>query len=83
MPHLNDITVESLDFGPECAHLLPWLTVRAIHIEQPLTLTDERAYLLALCPQLKYVTWWGSSGLTRHVRDIPRDIPHIEFREFD
>jgi hypothetical protein len=83
MSHLNDITVESLDFGPESAHLLPWLTVRWIHIEQPVTLTDERAYLLALCPQLESVTWWGSSGLTRHVDDIPRDIPHIEFREFD
>jgi len=83
MSHLNDITVESLDFGPECAHLLPWLTVRRIHIEQPVTLTDERAYLLALCPQLQGVTWWGHSGLTRRLSDIPRDIPHIWFRGLD
>lgn len=58
MPSLRKLTVDSLEFGQEAAHILPWLSnVEQIEINNPTTLTDARLSLLATMPHLTELKW--------------------------
>lgn len=58
MPSLRKLTVDSLEFGQEAGHLLPWLSnVKQIEINNPTTLTDARLSLLATMPRLTEMKW--------------------------
>jgi len=58
MPSLKSLSVGSLSFSDESAHLLPWLSnVETIEIENPETLTNKRLVLLATMPQLRELKW--------------------------
>lgn len=58
MPSLKSLTVDSLEFGQESAHVLPWLSnLNQLELRDPVTLTDERLSLLATIPHLSKLTW--------------------------
>ncbi|MEZ5942803.1 MAG: hypothetical protein R3C18_15520 [Planctomycetaceae bacterium] len=80
MQRLDHLTVRSLDFGPEVNHLLPWLSIRTLHIENPATLTDDRARQLGQVPRLWHVSYWDAPRVRLETMD---DIPQIEFQEYD
>jgi hypothetical protein len=79
MPELKHLTVQALEFGPECGHLMPWLGIEGLHVEKPNTLNNERARLLARSPRLRHIGWWGGNGMTID----PKTIPHIMFQEYE
>ncbi len=79
MLELKQLSVEALEFGPECAHLMPWLRIERLHVGKPDTLNNEHARLLAKSPRLRHIGWWGHNGMTID----PKTIPHIMFQEYD
>ncbi|MEQ9067462.1 MAG: hypothetical protein RLO18_12090, partial [Gimesia chilikensis] len=58
MPALKHLTVRTLSFSDESAHLLPWLShVETLEIEYPQSLTNKRLTLLATMPELRELKW--------------------------
>ncbi|MCA8991612.1 MAG: hypothetical protein KDA88_06520 [Planctomycetaceae bacterium] len=80
MPRLDHLDVRSLEFGPEVNHLLPWLSIRTLYIDNPATLIDERARQLGQVPRLWHVSYWDAPSIDFETMD---EIPQIEFQEYD
>lgn len=86
MPSLQRLSVHSLSFADESAHLLPWLShVETIEIENPETLNNKRLSLLASMPELRELKWCDiTTKKTAPITDeVKARYPFIKFSDCD
>ncbi|QDV21008.1 hypothetical protein Pan153_56900 [Gimesia panareensis] len=82
MPSLKSLSIRSLSFSDESAHLLPWLShVESIEIENPQTLCNRRLVLLATMPELRELKWCNiATNKTDNLTDeVKARYPFIKY----